>query len=254
MTNTKISLKILLDSIVQEQNTGWTQVRTDGERETEALRVSTGLKYEALRSTLFTKMAEIKAVVVNAFRSMRIESETEVTELRKSVVNLLAGEEGSLLTDLNAAFLGLDQVVPKNIGKLFIEGIALGITENRQTLADAMVDALQFALLTSAQTELGIKSPSTVAAAKIGLPYAQGIAKGIMDGMGVVSGASRAASMMAIQAPLEARFGSSAGQISSATSTNITRNNHYHLNVRSAAQSQGIVNDFGIMQTMRSRH
>lgn len=250
-TTIRTALGLRMGEIVLAQNMGWTTVRTDSERETEALRVSTGIKFEAIRAQLFLKMAEIKNVVVNAFKAMRTESEAEVGELRASVINLLAGEEGSLLTDLNKAFLGLDQLVPRNIGKLFIEGIALGITENRQTLADAMIDALRYALITTAQAELQIASPSAVAAREIGQPFAQGIAQGILDGIGMIGGASRAATAAALQGPMAARSGSMAGPLNSATTTNVSRTNHYHLNVKSAMQSHGVVADFGIMETMR---
>lgn len=252
-----IALRTLLATRMGEINTAqkvaWTLLRTDAEREVEAVKTFVGINFEAIRANLFSKMSEIKAVVVNAFKSMRTESELEVAALRTSIVNMLTGEEGSLLTDLNAAFLGLDQMVPKNIGKLFIEGIALGVTENRQTLADAMIDALRFAMIQTATAELEIKSPSAVGAREIGMPFVAGIAKGIMDSVGMISSATQSAMATAVQSPLEARFGSQLGAHSSATTINQSRVSNYHLNVRSEARSQGIVADFGIMETMRPR-
>lgn len=163
---------------------------------------------DVLRITLVLKMSQIKTVVVNAFKAMRTESEIEVQTLSRNIIALLAGEEGSLLTGLSKKFIGKDQLVPRNIGKLFIGGIALGITENKQLLADAMVSAVKFALLETAKTQLEIISP------------------------------------------LEARYGASRGALNAATTTNVSRTNNYNLNVSSAAQSQGVISDFGIMRTL----
>lgn len=205
---------------------------------------------EELRVTFDSKFIAIRDIVTTAFRQMRIASETEVRNLRKNVVAQLAGEKDSLLVDLDKFFIGKGQLVPKNIGRLFIEGIAIGITENKQTLADAMIDALQFALIESSKAKLEIASPSGLAAREIGRPFAVGIAQGILDGIGLVGSASRLAAATAMQAPLQARFGASGAPLNSATTTNVSRTNHYHLNVKSSMQSQGVINDFGIMRTL----
>lgn len=257
INNSYLLLKTLLATRMTEinlaQKTAWTLLRTDAETEIDALVLSVDTDFAAIHTNLDLKMPEIKNVVVGAFIDMRTESEAELGALRTSVVNLLAGKEDSLLTDLQQTFLGLDQVIPKNIGKLFIEGIADGITENQQTLADALRGALVAALV-AAQEELQIKSPSVRAATEVGLPFVAGIARGIMDNFGMVADATRFALASAVQAPLQARVGGSAGGPNAATATNYSRTTHYHLNVKSAMQSQGIVADFGIMKTMRPRN
>lgn len=84
----------------------------------------------------------------------------------------------SFITDLGPGFLAAAQ----SIGKSIIDGIVGGITAGAGAIASAAKSAAQSAL-DAAKGLLGIQSPSTVMADQVGLPVAQGIAQGILDGL-----------------------------------------------------------------------
>lgn len=66
------------------------------------------------------------------------------------------------------------------LGRRIIDGIVNGITNGVGALKAAAEDAAN-AALEAAKGFLGIKSPSRVAALQIGVPFAEGVAMGIMD-------------------------------------------------------------------------
>lgn len=68
------------------------------------------------------------------------------------------------------------------LGRNIVEGIANGLRNAAGRIADAARDAAQRAL-DAAKSFLGIHSPSAVAAKQIGLPFAEGIGRGIDDAM-----------------------------------------------------------------------
>lgn len=245
----KTLMTFRMAEILFDQQTNWKAIRTTGETESSTLKTSVLTTFGSLLTTLTARMLAIKAIVVSGFTTMRTESEAQALLLKTNIIRLFAGEEGSILDAIETVFLGKDDIVPRNIGKDFITGIGLGITENQDLLGTAITGALIYAL-GQAQTGLEAHSPSSLTAREIGLPFSQGIAQGIMEGLGTISGAARFAMLAAVSAPLEARFGSHMGAINSAVSTNISRVSHYHLNVQSAMQSQGIAHDFGIMKTL----
>lgn len=206
----KVYLGLRIGEIVLAQRTGWTTVRTDADRETEAMRVDTAAKLEAIRAQSLTKMAEIKAVIVSAFTATKTDSMIQVGLMRTQVVQALAGEEDSLLSDLRIAFLGEDQLVPREIGRLFVEGLAKGITDNKQTLANAFISTVSFAL---------------------------GAASDYYEGLGP-------------QSSVRSRTGTRPGTNNAAVTTNSSRISNYNLNVTSSQASQGIIQDFGIMRVL----
>ncbi|MBK8990164.1 MAG: phage tail tape measure protein [Chloroflexi bacterium] len=69
------------------------------------------------------------------------------------------------------------------VGGAIVTGIANGLSAAAGAIADAARSAAQSAL-EAAKGFLGIESPSTVAAAQIGRPFAEGVALGAEQGMG----------------------------------------------------------------------
>lgn len=206
----KTLMTFRMAEILFDQQTNWRAIRTTGETESSALKTSVLTTFGSLLTTLTARMFAIKTIVVSGFTIMRTESEAQALLLKTNIIRLFAGEEGSILDAIETVFLGKDDIVPRNIGRDFIEGIGLGMMENKENLATAMTKAMTFAL-GETQTNLALA---------------------------------------AVNAPLEARYGSRVGSPNSATSVSNTRVSHYHLNVGSSMKSQGIIDDFGIMETL----
>jgi phage-related protein len=111
-----------------------------------------------------------------------------------TVVPLIVEAIGGLIASAKAKFTETDWGA---VGTGIVQGIAAGITAGASFIADAAKNAAQHAL-DAAKGFLGIQSPSTVAAAEIGLPLAQGIGVGIQQGLSGID----------IGAMLRALFGS----------------------------------------------
>lgn len=206
----KTLMTFRMSEILFDQQTSWKEIRTTGETESSTLKTSVLATFGSLLTTLTARMLAIKTVVVSGFTTMRTASEAQALLLRTNIIRLFAGEEGSILDAISTVFLGDDNIVPRNIGRDFIDAIGLGMTENKENLATAMTKAMTFAL-GETQTNLALA---------------------------------------AVNAPLEARYGSRVGSPNAATSISNSRVSHYHLNVQSSTRSQGIIDDFGIMKTL----
>lgn len=230
-----------MGEIQSDQSISWTAIATANTTEVETMANTIDTEFFDLDTGLTTHMTAIKTTVVGGFTAIRTSTEAQIKLLRTNVVRLFAGEEGSILDAIETVFLGEEDIVPRKIGVAFMEGIGQGMIESKQDLADSMTTALAFAL-GAAQTDLEISSPSAVAAREIGRPLAQGIAEGVLGGLGSIT---RALST------LTSPFAAGSNQ-SSVMQSQVVNNSHYHLNVRSAMQSQGIVRDFGIMRTLEA--
>lgn len=128
------------------------------------------------------------------------------------------------------------------VGKAIILGIVRGITTMVSTLVSAAVAAVT-AAYEAAKGALGIESPSKLFA-KIGEFTMQGMAKGIVEGAGMVVDAMTGA-MAQIAQPAMA-MASPAG--SSSVTNNNTRN--LSLTVNSSARTEPIIQDFNMLQAM----
>lgn len=123
----------------------------------------------------------------------------------------------------------------RSVGKAIVDGIASGIRNGASAIVNAARDAAQGAL-DAAKRLLGIKSPSRAAAAQVGLPFAQGIAAGIVTNRSLVSNAIGEALSGAMANISPVRSGAQAA------STAVVQ--HYHLNASYANyQSEGSLRD-----------
>jgi len=84
-----------------------------------------------------------------------------------------------MVTDIIATFTNTDW---GSVGSGIINGIAAGISGGIEAITSAATSAAA-AALDAAKGYLGIQSPSTVAAAQIGKPFNEGVAKGITDNL-----------------------------------------------------------------------
>lgn len=96
------------------------------------------------------------------------------TEAAVTWIKDLIGDLGRFITSINDT---IGDIVT-GIGRNIIQGIANGITAAARVVVDAVGGVIESAL-DSAKEFLGISSPSAVAAAQIGAPFAQGVAAGV---------------------------------------------------------------------------
>jgi hypothetical protein len=160
-------------------------------------------KFEELKTKVTDKIRSLIAAI-RAFA-------TEFYEAGKSLASKLIegfedylGEDGdgrskleSVLTSLASAISASNKTLAnvflesgKTFGKPFVEGIAKGITEQTSNSALKLaVNALVEKIINIAKQAAGIKSPSRVAAAEIGVPITQGIGVGLLQGVTFVDDA-----------------------------------------------------------------
>ena len=152
--------------------------------------VATG---KAVISTLRNAITNAASMILSALKfignnGIKAFKSVNWAAVGRAVINLIAtavrGAANLVVTGLRTvattamnAFKNLDW---KSIGLNVIKGIAAGITGGVSTIANAAKDAAKSAL-NAAKDFLGIHSPSKVAEKQIGIPYVQGIAKGIRE-------------------------------------------------------------------------
>ena len=131
----------------------------------------------------------------------------------------------------------------KGLGRSIINGIKDGVVSRAKALAQAVAEAAKNAL-NAAKGALGISSPSKVAAAQIGVPFVQGISKGIDKAM---AGMAR---MQLPQMATQMVHASQRGIRTAQAAGNVTNNNSYNLTVHTSARSESIVGDFAMLRAM----
>lgn len=169
---------------------------------------------ETMRSDLEVKFEAVKNVVVNAFVKMRQDAETEITTLRSNVVNMLTGAEDSLISDLQTALVGTEDAPGAgfNLGKAFIEAMGKGIESGELVLARSIVTVLSEGLKAGAK---------------------------LLDANQLINDA------------FSSSFGSQPATTTPSVNNYTTnRNVTYRLNVETRGTSQGVINDFAIMQAL----
>lgn len=145
---------------------------------------------EIIRTTatiIAAVIAGLTTILTGDWRAFGDGLKIATSAFMQAIVNAIQNK----INEIPAAFKwGMDQVesaIRLTIGKTpglgrdIIDGIIRGVRSGVGALADAVKSAAQNAL-DAAKSALGIKSPSRVAAAEIGVPFVQGIETGI-DGM-----------------------------------------------------------------------
>lgn len=137
-----------------------------------------------------------------------------------------------------------------NFGANIIYGIINGIQQNSGALSDALWNVAQQAW-DSFTSFWDMQSPSGLGE-EGGQNIVAGIEKGIMSSIGVLQGAMQSASM-AIVAPLAQAPSVAAASVASAAAGNTTNNattNNFNLAINSSADTEPIMQDFSMMQSL----
>ena len=111
------------------------------------------------------------------------------------------GEFIGAMVNYLGSVLGAIGTAAGDIGKAIMDGIAAGINDKIESTKRALKGAVD-AVVDMAKGLLGIKSPSSVFADEVGVPIAQGMAQGIMQGVPMVA---QAGSTMAQSAMMGAQ-------------------------------------------------
>lgn len=197
-----------------------------------------------------TKIDELTKAIVEMFKSMREGINDEIETMRSEVVAAL-GSNG-LLGDI----LELDDSYKdagKALGKALLDGVRRGVRD-ADTVAEVL-DAIE-GLATKIENRLkeafNISSPSKLTEKEVGEPIVQGIAQGMQNQIGAVIAAAQTIAAQTINT-LQSATAQITPQTSTflpASSSNVSNTNNFNLNVSSQASSQGIVNDFKIMEVL----
>lgn len=141
--------------------------------------------------------------------------------------------------DIKNAFNSVDWA---SVGQSIINGIIAGIAGAIGGLVAAAAGAAT-AALGAARDALLPGSPSRLAAQEVGVPFAEGIAKGITDSVAMLRQAAMGAvgQMVSVPASQAQVYGNSYAN----SLTNV-----YNLSVNSTQRSQGVIGDFSILAAM----
>lgn len=211
------------------------------------------LLWNTTKIDTITKVEEIKTGVILLFAAMRTGVVAEINLLKTAIIGRFVDDKDSILKTLRKKFIGSgvegETSPSQEIGKDWIEGVAQGITDNKETLADAMITAITYAFTEATKIEEA-ESPSKRAAREIGLPWAQGVAMGIQQGLGGITDSVGNAIALGFGREITQRFASLPSQQFPGNVSNVSRTTNLNLSVNSSQTSQGIINDFTIMNIL----
>jgi hypothetical protein len=196
-------------------------------------------------------MSDMKDAVTGSFTGMVDGVDAEVTRLNDTITTRLSGTgPDSVISQALLAITGTTTGLQTTagigyiIGKSIIDGIIYGIQQNFHFLAKEITDTLQDASDIAA-TKDESSSPSKRWAREVGEPIAQGIAAGIFASRQLIGDAASGSIGHGLQYALNTR----PSQILT-TNSNTTSSNTYQLNVNGSSNTQGVVQDFGILKSL----
>lgn len=159
-----------------------------------------------------------------------------VSAVQQGIQQLVANFT-NMVSNVRSAFARGDWV---GVGRSIIYGIASGVSSAVYTLVNAAVYAAR-AAYNAARSALGIRSPSTLFM-EIGKFSMEGMAKGIESFAGIAADSmNRAVNSIAMGAM---------GAMGNVVTTNNNNTNNYNLNIQTSAQTEPIVEDFNMLQSM----
>ena len=191
---------------------------------------------------------------VEFFTTLSTDVEPEVISVKDSIVGVLVTDEDSMLNTLRDALFGTSPTQDKTnpvymIGVDIMAGISQGVIDSKEEFAFAMKDSIAFGFEEVA-TEIRSNSPSLKAAEELGLPISQGVAMGVAMGAPDVAAAVAGVLDSVFSAGLSPLLSSSPATAVPSSVSNVSTTNDFNLNVNSAQDSQGIINDFSIMRVL----
>jgi TP901 family phage tail tape measure protein len=151
----------------------WNQIKVFTETALSALRGLFEAGTAALRGDWSAAWEAIKGVAETLWNGIKASAE--------NLMNALSSLFQTLYPRLEAAF---QQALSgaASLGAALIDGIKSGVMNAARGLAQAAADAAKEAL-DAAKAALGISSPSRVAAKEVGMPLAEGILRGLTEGL-----------------------------------------------------------------------
>jgi TP901 family phage tail tape measure protein len=151
----------------------WNQIKTLAETALAALRGLFDAGTAALRGDWSAAWTAIKGVAEALWGGIRASAE--------NLMNTLSSLFQTLYPRLESAFRSAIAGAA-SLGAALIDGIRSGVESAARGLADAAARAVEDAL-NAAKAALGIRSPSRVAAKEVGAPLAEGILRGLTEGL-----------------------------------------------------------------------
>lgn len=164
----------------------------------ETIKTVASAAWEAIKTTIET----ITGIITELWTAFQAAREGDWTAFGEHLRDAFDIAWLAIKTNLETAWEGIKTLISTSIetvksmftdvnwgevGGNIVSGIAGGITAGAGAIADA-ARAAASAALEAAKGFLGIESPSTVAAAQIGAPFAQGIGLGATEEMASVGG------------------------------------------------------------------
>jgi TP901 family phage tail tape measure protein len=151
----------------------WNQIKVFTETALSVLRGLFEAGTAALRGDWSAAWEAIKGVAETLWNGIKASAE--------NLMNALSSLFQTLYPRLEAAF---QQALSgaASLGAALIDGIKSGVMNAARGLAQAAADAAKEAL-DAAKAALGISSPSRVAAKEVGMPLAEGILRGLTEGL-----------------------------------------------------------------------
>jgi len=151
----------------------WNLVATLTETALNVLRGLFEVGTAALRGDWSAAWEAIKRIAESLWNGIRASAE--------HLMNALSSLFRTLYPRLEEAFRQAIANAPA-LGAALIDGIKSGVENAARRLAEAAANAAK-AALDAAKSKLGIRSPSRVAAREVGLPLAEGILRGLTEGL-----------------------------------------------------------------------
>lgn len=245
---------VYMTTVRTAETTSWTtfkeglqtlfgELYLDLDTKTANFSISIQAKYTELRTALAQTAVDTATDVTTTFNQLHVDVEAKLTEIVGTVNQKLM----ELLADIQEKFIDEGD----DLGEDFGQGIADGILAKAEEIADAAVQVVRDAM-SAAEEELDAQSPAGETERRLGEPFGQGTAKGILATIpqAIAAATQMVDSMLAGASNM--LYAGSDGRYTAGATSNVTTVNHYHLNVQSEQPSKGIVYDFGVMELLKS--
>lgn len=169
------------EAIKSAINTAWNAIKSDLDSGLQSLKSAMDTAWNAMKQTVISTWDSIKSAITSAIDAVRNAVQSGMSSVQNifsSVWNAIKSTIDNVLNSIRSAF----QIDWSALGRGIIDGIASGIRAGAAAIVSAAQSAAQ-AALQSAKAALGVQSPSRVARDQVGIPFAEGIAEGINQGM-----------------------------------------------------------------------
>jgi hypothetical protein len=200
-------------------------------------------------------LRKLKKDIVGIWVDLKTEQTDPLNSVRDQILGVWLDDEDSILNSLWNALLGpggegATQASPIwLLGESIMGGIAKGITDNGFVVRNALRDSL-ITSLNEVEGDIQSGSPSQLFADQLGAPIGQGVALGIVESAGLISQSLSGVVTGALGSAIAPLTSPSSSAAVPSSVSNISNTSEFNLNVNSAQESQGIIEDFAIMRVL----